>query len=789
MDVILPIAGAFILIGVAVLSIILWKKQKKRKIFDLLQLELFLIRLPRTEKEGKDLVQEINNSEQFLNSLLAFKTPIVFEVAIQYVGEDIAFYAAIPGRIRESFTRQVHSVWPYAQVDPVDDYNIFNHSGSALGSSIKLSKPFILPVRTYKDLNSDTANQIVGGLSKVNEIGEGAALQFIIRPAPSSTRSVVTAAINSLKRGKKLSEVLQEANTLSLSDFQEAFGGKLNKKKEDEQIVVDDVAVKSLEEKISKPLAEVNVRIVASAPTREHAETLLQGMMAGFSQFSAPERNEFTTLPPTDSSSFFHKFSFRKFDSTEKIVLNSEELASIFHLPTAFSEISKIQSLKYREVPVSSNLPSEGVIIGKSRYRNMEKDVRITKEDRRRHIYVIGQTGTGKSVFLNNLSRQDIERGEGVCVIDPNGDLFESVLSEVPPERVNDVVVIDPGDLQRPVGLNVLEYDPRFPEQKTLLINELMQVFDTLYDLKTTGGPMFEQYTRNALLLLMDDPSQGHTILEIPRVLADSSFRRQLLSTCKNIIAKDFWEKEAEKAGGEASLANLTPYITSKFNTFIANDYMRPILAQSKSSINFRSLMDEKKILLVNLSKGKIGELNANLLGMILVSKLTVAAFSCTDVPPQDRTDFYLYVDEFHNFTTPSIATILSEARKYRLCLQIAHQFINQIPEEIKRAVFGNIGSIIAFRVGPEDGEYLEKQFEPTFSSSDLINIENLNAHARILVRGEVSTPFNIRISLPPQGDPDIVRSARGHSRQVYGRNREEIESDIYRRLKELPKV
>ena len=406
------------------------------------------------------------------------------------------------------------------------------------------------------------------------------------------------------------------------------------------------------------------------------------------------------------------------------------------------------------------------------------------REDRRRHLYVIGQTGTGKSVFLNNLAGQDISNGDGVCVIDPNGDLFEDLLARVPKSRINDVVVFDPGDLERPLGLNMLEYDSRFPEQKTFIINELMGIFDTLYDLKTTGGPMFEQYTRNALLLLMDDPSDGYTILEIPRVLADAEFRKKLLAKCKNIIAKDFWEKEAEKAGGEASLANLVPYITSKFNTFIANDYVRPIIAQSHSTLKFREIIDEGKILLVNLSKGRIGDLNASLLGMILVGKLTIASFSRTDIPMEKRRDFYLFIDEFQNFTTPSIATILSEARKYRLCLTIAHQFIGQLSDKIKDAVFGNVGSMVAFRVGADDAEYLVKQFEPVFGVNNLLNIDNLNAHVKLLINSQVTAPFNMFEPFPPRGDSNISDLAREYSRLTYGRSRETVEQEIYNRLK-----
>ncbi len=757
------------------------RAKRRKKIREALQQKLFLIRLPRDTQEGKELKKEINLSEQFFNNLLAFKVPFVFEVAVPYVGEEIHFYVALPEKYTEPFMRITHSIWKDVQIMRVEDYNIFNVSGSVAGAYVMQKDKFVLPVRTYQELDAETFAPILGGLSKIQEIGEGGAIQYIVRPAGKDMKKNISSLISALKKGAKLGDIL--SRSISASDLKKAALGSGEKKDEKERIV-DENAVKALEMKISKPLFEANVRILSSAPTQEGADMILEGIGAGFSQFEAPERNAFHIIKQKNVKDIVHLFSFRMFDDSRSIILNSEELASIFHFPTPFTGIQKVKELTFKEAPPPANLPKDGVKIGESKYRNETRDVRMMREDRRRHLYIIGQTGTGKSVFLNNLAGQDMESGEGVCVIDPNGDLFDDLLSRVPKSRVKDVVVFDPADLDRPIGLNMLEYDPRFPEQKTFIINELMGIFDTLYDLKTTGGPMFEQYTRNALLLLMDDPGDGYTILEIPRVLADSEFRKKLLAKCRNVIAKDFWEKEAEKAGGEASLANLVPYITSKFNTFIANDYVRPIIAQSKSTLKFRDIMDEGKILLVNLSKGRIGDLNAALLGMIIVGKLTIASFSRADMGAEKRKDFYLFIDEFQNFTTPSIATILSEARKYRLCLTIAHQFIGQLSEKIRDAVFGNVGSMIAFRVGADDAEYLEKQFDPVFKASHLINIDNLNAHAKLMINNQVSVPFTIFEPFPPRGDSSVSDLAREYSRITYGRPREIVDGEIYSRLK-----
>ncbi|OGD31935.1 hypothetical protein A3C91_00540 [Candidatus Azambacteria bacterium RIFCSPHIGHO2_02_FULL_52_12] len=431
-------------------------------------------------------------------------------------------------------------------------------------------------------------------------------------------------------------------------------------------------------------------------------------------------------------------------------------------------------------------MPAEGLVIGTNAYRGEEKEVRMGEEDRRRHLYIVGQTGTGKSVSMKNMIAQDIERGAGVCLIDPHGDAVEDVLAKIPKHRADDVIVFNPADLERPFGLNMLEYDPQFPEQKSFIVNEMIGIFDKLYDLKATGGPMFEQYMRNALGLIMSDPESGSTLLEVPRVFSDPAFRKLKLSRVSDPVTKAFWEKEAEKAGGEASLANITPYITSKFNTFIANEFVRPIIAQEKSSINFRDVMDTQKILLVNLAKGKIGEINSNLLGMIITGKILMAALARTDVAESERADFYFYIDEFQNFATDSISVILSEARKYRLSLTIAHQFISQLKESIKNAVFGNVGSMMIFRTGVDDAEFLQKQLEPEFNANDIINLDNLNCYAKLLVNGQAVRPFNVKVDIPPAGNAEVAAILKELSRLKYGRDRRQIEMEIQERFKTI---
>lgn len=763
------------------------KRSTKKKFLDSLGLKLFLVKLPKVKKEGKDLKQEILVSEQFLSALTAFKRPFVFEVAVPYIGEEIHFYVAVEEKLEEALVRQIESIWGDAQVEKVDDYNIFNYSGATAGVWARLKERFILPIRTYEELNADTFSPILGGLAKINEFGEGGAIQFVVKPAEPSLKKQIQSALRVLKKGWKLKEVLERPLAMSFSDVTEALSPK-NKKDQAEK-VLDEVAIEALQRKLSKPLFGVNVRVIASAPKKEQAESILDGIIAGFSQFGAPDRNSFALVKPRNLESLVYRFSFREFDKDQEMILTSEELASLVHFPTAFTEIPTIKFVKAKESSLPADLPKSGNLIGESVYRGEAKPVFISDEDRRRHVYVVGQTGTGKSNLLTNMVLNDVKAGKGVGIIDPHRDLIENILALIPKKRFEDVIVFDPSDINYPLGLNMLEYDWNHPEEKTFIVNEMQSIFNKLFPPETMG-PMFEQYMRNALLLLMEaaNPAavgEPATLMEVPRVFTDPEYRNRKLARIFNPAVTDFWTKEAVKAGGEASLSNMTPYITSKFNNFTSNDYMRVIIGQAKSAFRFRECMDQGKILLISLTKGKIGDINANLLGMILVGKLLMAALGRVDVPEEKRRDFNLYIDEFQNFTTDSIATILSEARKYRLNLTIAHQFIGQLTEKVRDAVFGNVGSVVAFRVGAQDSEFLVKQFSPVFTEEDLVNIDNFNAYVKLLANGETTRPFNIRTLKSEAGERTLISELRELSRNKYGRKREEVEEDIYKRLRE----
>ncbi len=746
-----------------------------------------------SEKRTQSEKEEISIMEQLLATFSETKikrnfimdffygTPqITMEMSVPSDGEQISFYVSMPRQIKELVEKQIHSFYPSANIERVEDYTIFRPDGFSKGSVVSLKKEHIFPIKTYQHLESDPLHNIANTLSKLENVEEGACFQIIFRKSTD----------NSIKsRGEKITREMQKGKRLK--DASSGFWMDILKeilkgaKKENEEIVnltpEENDVIKQIENKINKTRFDVNIRLITSAQTEQRAEEILNQLENSFTQFEDVNLNKFVSIrdKSKNAKKLAYDFIFRYFKPNRKITLDVEELASVFHFPISTTETPKLNWLRSKTAPPPVNIPKEGLKLGFSNFRGTQTEILLDREARRRHLYIIGQTGTGKSGFIEEMAKQDAFNNEGMCIIDPHGDLIDHILECIPKERAEDVIYFDPSDTERPFGFNMLQYDEKNPEQKTFVINEIINIFDKLYDLSQTGGPMFEQYMRNALLLIMDSPETGSTLMEVPRVFRDAEFRQEKIKLCKDRTVVDFWQKEAEKAGGDASLENIAPYINSKLTTFISNDMMRPIIAQQESTLDFRKIMDEKKILLVNLSKGKIGEINSHLLGMIIVGKLLMAALSRTDIPEEERSDFYLYIDEFQNFTTDSISQILAEARKYRLCLTIAHQYIGQLSDDISKAVFGNVGSMSAFRVGAEDADFLQKQLTPVFDADDLININNFQCFTKLLINNESSDPFDMKTYPPKSGSIELRDAFKEYSRYKYGRDRNIVENEI----------
>ncbi|MBX4187528.1 MAG: type IV secretion system DNA-binding domain-containing protein [Candidatus Doudnabacteria bacterium] len=763
------------------------------------------------QKEEKEM---ISVAEQFfatiseiahkdVNHLLGIDEYISFEIAAK--GKKISFYINTPTRLRSLIEKSLHAQYPKAQIDSVKIYNIFTDTSSTAGAELGLQKDSIFSFKTYKNMETDPINAMTNSLSKLGP-DEGAAIQMLISPAGHSWQSRPRKVAHEIQQGKHPDDVTS-------SNFDKALYGSFNvmgnaidyalgtAKQKDQNLIahpenkhiqltpMQQDMVKRLEDKSSKSGYFYNLRVVTSAESQANADLHLKNILASFMQYSMPPFNGFK-VRKKKTTQVVKDYVFRIFHNT-KDVLNTEELASLWHLPTKFTETPNIKWLGAKKAPPPQNLPDAGLLLGFNNYRSVKEDVYIKQDDRRRHTYIIGRTGTGKTELMKNMAIQDVRNGEGLCLIDPHGDLVEDVLQYIPKERAEDVIVFEPFNTDRPLGLNMLEV--KDPSQKDFVIQEMISIFYKLFPPEMIG-PMFEHNMRNVMLTLMEDEQYPGTIADIPRMFTDQDFQRYKLSKVQDPIVRSFWEKEMAKTS-DFHKSEMLGYLISKVGRFVENSMMRNIIGQSQSAFDFRKVMDEGKILLINLSKGQTGEVNAKLLGLIIVSKLQMAAMSRADMPEDKRRDFYLYVDEFQNFVTDSFATILSEARKYRLNLIMAHQFISQLHigkegssvlnSSMRDAVFGNTGTMISFRIGVEDAEVMAKEFAPVFNDFDVINIERFNAYIKLMIDGTASRPFNMQTyPKPKEANSEIAKIIKNLSNLKYGKPRSEIESEILERTK-----
>ncbi|MDH3324579.1 MAG: type IV secretory system conjugative DNA transfer family protein, partial [Candidatus Peregrinibacteria bacterium] len=640
----------------------------------------------------------------------------------------------------------------------------------------------------------DPMNNVLNALSSASdEKGASAAVQFMIRPAKSDWQQKIRDKAKELQSGKKS---IAWWNPLSILGgvFHALVRGAEEKQggDEGEQTNESEELVKAMNEKAEKRGFETIIRAVASAEDQRTANLNMKNILNSFTQFGTPSMNGFSSRKYVSKRSLIRNFLFRAFKRSwhvqNKMVLSTEEMATMFHFPhIKFNDIPAVKWQNYKIVRAPANIPKKGLLLGHNVHRGESTPIYMKREDRFRHFYVIGQTGTGKSSILQVMIRQDLANGDGLCVVDPHGSLVEDLIPFVPRERIDDVVIFDPSDLERPMGLNLLEADT--DEEMDMVALDAMNIMLKMFD-EETFGPRIQDYFRNGVLTLMADP-EGGAMTDIVRLFTDDGFQRAKVKHVKNPVVKSFWTNQMAKTGAREK-QEMIPYFSAKFGAFVTNSMIRNIIGQTKSAFDFTKVMNEKKILFMNLSKGATGDINSKLLGMIIVSKLQMAALRRQKQKAEDRQDFFLYIDEFQNYVTDSIESILSEARKYRLSLNIAHQYLSQIDTSnqkkgvnLKDAVLGNVGTMMCYKIGAQDGEVMAKEYAPTFSDQDLVNIDKYKAVMKLSIDTQPSKPFSITPVNPylEKGDEDIAKVLKQISRLTYGRDKKFVEKEIFARL------
>ncbi|MBI2008625.1 type IV secretion system DNA-binding domain-containing protein [Candidatus Amesbacteria bacterium] len=773
--VLLQLAGVVVALGalgwVMILSgylLIVWYRHRDRE-EQSLKTVCLQVAVPR------DNEIKIDAMEQVISSLYSIKKgskgpfgwltflQVQPHISFEIVGckENIRFYIVLPEKLRDLVEKQIHGSYPGAEIRVVEEPNIFSKEGKVEYAWLILRNSAHYPIQLFKNLAVDPLAALTSALAKMGD-GEGAHVQILISPADAGWK----------KKGR-------------------AWIGKTKKAEADPEKAsykVDAKTLEAVDNKVGKNGFMTTIRIVVCSGEGSSAKAHMGNIRAAFEQFNG-DLNGLKGKKIRMKGHFMVDFIYRYQPMVwwgNWTVLNAEELATMYHFPNKTVETPHIFWLNAKSAPAPAGIATSGLYIGKSVFRGIERPVYITESDRERHMYIVGRTGTGKTELMKSMILQDIQAGKGICVIDPH-DLAEQLLGFIPPARAEDVIYFNPADEERPMGMNLLEANSDF--ERHMATSAIIEMMYKIYDPHKTGmvGPRFEHAIRNAMLSVMD-AVPGGTFIELVQVLTRPEYVQELLPRVKDPVVRRYWTDQIAQTT-EFHKSEVLDYIVSKFGRFITNKTIRNIIGQSQSAFNFRKVMDEGKILIMNLSKGMLGEENSNFLGLVLVPRLLAAAMSRADIPESQRRPFYLYVDEFQNFATPDFATILSEARKYKLNLTVANQFTTQMDDEVKNAVFGNVGTLLSFRVGVGDANYLQHEFSPTFSEADLLNIERFHVYIKTIVNNEPVIPFSMDVTKDFEAEQSLrnaklAEAIKQLSRLKYGKDVRLVESEIATRSK-----
>lgn len=791
-------------IWVPVVVVLIYTARKNYKKADALEHtehRLLILEIPRTNDKKELAAEQMFAS---LHGILRDRTElrlsggmqehVSFEVAA--IGKLIRFYVWVPKHLQNFVEGQIYAQYPTVQIRAADEDYTKKHITHDVVYTTELvpTDNEMLPIKTFQSFEVDPLAGITATLAKLEDNDEEVWIQFLARPIPDSWHRRASGYAESIKKGtpffgaSAMGSGFANFGMYLLSAIEalwkppESSGSKPAAKELTER---DKTRISEIEKKSTKLGYQVKIRIAYLGDNRATAKLRMQAIVGAFKQFNSTNLNGFKMSNASFKTEDISKYTARFFID-KGFILNIEELASVFHLPHTNVETPNIVWANVKTAEPPSNLPvptgnssvdEQISVFGLTNFRGLNQQFGLWRQDRSRHVYIIGQTGAGKSGLLELFALSDVFHNQGFAIIDPHGDFAVNNLKFIPAHRIKDVVYFNPADTAYPLGFNPMEVIN--PGMKNNISSEIIGVLKRMFG--ESWGPRLEYILRYTILALLDHPDT--TMLDITRMLTDKRFRKEVLDTCKDTVVLQFWNIEFASWNDKFQSEAIAP-VLNKVGAFVANPIIRNIIGQPKSTFNIREIMDQGKILIVNLSKGLIGEDNASILGAFLVTKIQLAAMSRADIPNiEDRRPFYLYVDEFQNFATESFATILSEARKYGLNLTVANQYISQMEQTVRDAVFGNVGTMISFRVSADDAPMLSKQFEPQFEPGDLLQMHNRSFIINMVIKGEKTPAFSATTLTIPTAQTDYFSHIIDNSRHLYSRNRTDVEQEITERV------
>lgn len=773
-----------------------YQNKRKREWVESQQYTLVKITVPKENEKGP------LSAEQMFASLHgifkpfkerkkegSFQEHVSFEIVSSK--EKISFYVWLPVHLRDFVEGQIYAQYPKAEFTEADDYSDKDFSNfQVVGSDILLNKNDVFPIKTFINFEEvDPLSGITSVLSKIEDDNDEIWIQILVKPMEDTWQEKGLAYVNAIRDGKS-----PEARGIisTLKDGVSGFGKDLFKAivTPPDQLATaqpvklasgDEAKIKAIEEKISKLGFSVRIRTGYISKNKEFttAKIKLQSVIGAFKQFNTLNLNGFQGGKILTGDNFVGGYRSRLFIE-DGFVLNIEELASIFHLPNVSVETPRIDWTGSKKGEPPESLPvvtgtesdKELSVFAETNFRNRSQKFGIKTDDRRRHMYIIGKTGVGKTNMMESMVISDINAGHGVAIVDPHGEFVDEILKYIPKHRINDVILFNPSDNEYPIAFNPLETVS--PDQKNLVTSGLVSIFQKIW--KDSWGPRLEYILRNTIISLLDYPDS--TMLGILRILVDKDYRKKVIEKINDPVVYDFWTKEFAQYNEKTRVDAILP-IQNKVGQFLSSSTIRNIVGQPKSKIDISEIMDNKKILLLRLAQGQIGEDNSALLGAMMITKIQLAAMSRVNIPEEQRNDFYLYVDEFQNFATDSFAKILSEARKYRLNLIVANQYIAQLSEPVRDAIFGNVGSLVSFRVGANDSTFLAKEYAPVFDENDLVNLDKYQIYLKLSIDGITGNAFSSKTLKIPDEKDNYAKEIIENTRQRYSTERSLVEKMI----------